>query len=424
MIEKERYNLELKEMVSKRFLKTVSAYANYNEGEILFGIADDGNIMGLDDVKNECLKIENMINDSLDPIPTFTIDVEEREGKRIIILRVKKGSDTPYYANGKAYKRSDAATVEVSRSELTRLALDGINMDHEKRKASTQKLNFDVLKHELKEKVGIKRADLDILRTLNLCDENGDFNIAGELLADENKIDFSGVDILRFGEDIDQILYRETISNKSLLLQYSRALAIFEQYYQYEDIEGYEREKKERIPQKAFREALANAMIHRVWDVKSYIQIAMHDQKVEIKSPGGLPEGLSKNEYLHNNISVLRNPIVAGVFYRLGIIEKFGTGIARINSAYANSLSKPDFHVGENSIAIILPVIRNDHAGLVKDEVEVYNILKREKELSRKELDEALGFEKSKTIRTLNNLMSKNLIQKQGQGPGTSYRIV
>jgi ATP-dependent DNA helicase RecG len=315
-------------------------------------------------------------------------------------------------------------TKEKYNLELSCLVLDGINMDYEKRKATAQNLSFDVLKQELKEKAGIKRADLDILRTLNLYDMNGYYNIAGELLADENQIDFSGIDIVRFGADIDQILYRETIRNKSLLLQYSRTLAIFEQYYQYEEIEGYEREKRELVPREAFREALANAMIHRVWDVNSFIQISMYDQKIEIKSPGGLPSGLSKTEYLYNNISVLRNPIVAGVFYRLGIIEKFGTGIARINRAYASSLSKPDFHIEENSLRIVLPVIRQDHAGLVKDEIEVYTVLKRAAKLSRKELDEALGFDKSKTIRTLNNLMSKNLIQKQGQGPGTTYRVL
>ena len=423
MIKKEKYNLELKEIVTKGFLKTVSAYANYNDGEVIFGIDDDGNIIGVDDTKNECLKIENMINDSLNPIPAFTIEVEVREGKNIIVLRVEKGKDTPYYFNGKAYKRSDAATVEVGRPELNRLVLDGINMDYEKRKASSQNLNFNVLKSELKEKIAIKRVDLDILKTLNLYDTNEYYNIAGELLADENQIDFSGIDIVRFGEDINQILYRETISNKSLLSQYNRALEIFEQYYQYEEIVGYERVKREKLPKEAFREALANAIIHRVWDVNSYIQISMYDSKIEIKSPGGLPGGLSKNEYLNNNVSVLRNPIVAGVFYRLGIIEKFGTGIARINSAYGNSLSKPDFDIGENNLRIILPAIRTDYSGLVKEEIDVYNLLKREASLSRKELDDTLGFDKSKTIRIMNNLMSKNLVQKQGQGPGTKYQL-
>lgn len=421
---KERFNLEFKEKINKKFLKTVSAYANYNDGEIIFGIDDAGNVVGLDNIDNECIKIENMINDSLDPVPQFTITSENKEGKNIVVLRVKKGGDTPYYSGGKTYKRSDTSTVEVDRSELTRLALNGVNMDYEKRKASSQNLSFNVLKQALNERAGIKRTDLDILRTLNLYDVSGYFNIAGELLADKNQINFSGIDIIRFGADVDQILYRETINNKSLLSQYYRALAIFEQYYQYEEIEGYERVKKEMIPREAFREALANAIIHRVWDINSYIQISMYDDLIEIKSPGGLPNGLSKKEYLHYNISVLRNPIISGVFYRLGIIEKFGTGIARINREYINSLSKPDFHIEENSISILLPVIRTDTSDLAKDEIKIYNLLKKEKELSRKELDDALGFDKAKTIRILNNLVKKKIIIKQKQGPGTTYKLI
>ena len=96
---------------------------------------------------------------------------------------------------------------------------------------------------------------------MNLYDKDGYYNIAGELLADENDIEYSGVDIVRFGKDINQILYRETLSNKSVLSQYDKTIEIFERYYQYEEIEGYDRIKKELIPREAFREALANAIV-------------------------------------------------------------------------------------------------------------------------------------------------------------------
>ncbi len=84
----------------------------------------------------------------------------------------------------------------------------------------------------------------------------------------------------------------------------------------------------------------------------------MYEDKIEINSPGGIPAGISKDEYLYGNISVLRNPIIAGVFNRLNIIEKFGTGIARINKVYTQSISKPGFEISENRIRIILPVTK------------------------------------------------------------------
>ncbi|MGB4439240.1 MAG: RNA-binding domain-containing protein [Sedimentibacter sp.] len=420
---KEKFNLELKEEITKGFLKTVSAFSNYNNGQIIFGIDNNGDLVGIKNVEDECLRIENMINDSIDPVPSFKMEVEKIDDKVIIKLNVIKGKDTPYYYKGKAYKRSDTSTVEIDRFELRRLAIEGINMDYEERRASPQSFNFNKLESKFIEKAGIKNINLDILKTLNLYNKDGYYNIAAELLADDNNMEFSGLDIVRFGKDINQILYRETICKRSLLSQYDRAIEIFEQYYQYEEIEGYLRVKKELIPKEAFRESLANAIVHRVWDVNSYIQISMYEDRVEINSPGGLPQGISKDEYLNGNISILRNPIIAGVFYRLDIIEKFGTGIARINKEYENSISKPSFDISGNNICIRLPIIDVNRLGLSEEEVFVLNILKDEMELSRGELDKKSGFNKSKTIRLINSLVEKNLIQKFGNGPGTTYRL-
>jgi len=420
---KEKHNLEFKAEVARTFLKTISAYANYNNGEIIFGVDDNGDLVGIESAKDESLRIENMINDSIVPVPNFEIEVKEVGGKTIIVLEVKKGKDTPYYYQGKAYKRSDTSTVEVDRFELRRLAIEGINMDYEERKASSQDLSFTILESGLKEKAGIERINLDILKTLNLFNKDGYYNIAGELLADRNDIAFSGIDIVKFGKDINKILYRETISHKSLLAQFDRVIEIFEQYYQYEEIDGYNRIKKELIPKEAFRESLANAIVHRVWDTNSYIQIAMYEDRIEINSPGGLPEGISEEEYLYGNISVLRNPIIAGVFYRLDIIEKFGTGIARIIEEYIHSISKPGFDVSENNIRIVLPVTEIGKLDLSEDELLIYGLLKKEIELSRREIDLKSGFEKSKTLRIINSLIDKNIIQKLGKGAGITYKL-
>ncbi len=420
---KEKYNLEFKAEVARTFLKTVSAYANFNNGEIIFGVDDNGDLVGIERAKDESLRIENMINDSIVPVPNFEIEVKEVGGKTIVVLEVKKGKDTPYYYQGKAYKRSDTSTVEVDRFELRRLAVEGINMDYEERKASSQDLSFTMLESRLKEKAGIEKINLDILKTLNLFNKDGYYNIAGELLADRNDIAFSGIDIVKFGKDINKILYRETISHKSLLAQFDRAIEIFEQYYQYEVIDGYNRIKKELIPKEAFRESLANAIVHRVWDTNSYIQIAMYEDRIEINSPGGLPKGISEEEYLYGNISVLRNPIIAGVFYRLNIIEKLGTGIARINEEYTHSISKPSFEVSENRIRIVLPVTEIARLDLSEDELLIYGLLKEEIELSRGEIDLNTGFEKSKTLRIINSLVDKNIVQKIGSGAGVTYKL-
>ena len=421
MYKEEGFNIELKEKITETFLKTVSAFANYNDGKIVFGVNNAGGIVGVDAGDNQRLKIENMINDSIVPVPKYSFEIKKIVDKNIIVLSVNKGKDTPYYYKGKTYKRSDTSTVEVDRFELNRLVLGGINMDYEEKPSLKKLLNFTYLEKCLKKEIGLDSISLDILKTLKLYNKEGHYNIAGELLSDENDINFSGIDIVRFGDSINQILDRETLTGKSLLWQYDKSLDFFERYYQYEEIEDFNRMKKELIPKEAFREAIANAIIHRDWDVNSYIQIAMHADRIEIMSPGGLPTGISEEEYIRKNISILKNPIIAGVFYRLNIIEQFGTGIERIIKSYESSMAKPSFDISHNHIRIVLPILQKDNSNLTTDEKIVYKYLEGNVSISRKELDIKTGFNKSKTLRVINSLLDKNLIKKQGKGVETGY---
>ena len=107
--------------------------------------------------------------------------------------------------------------------------------------------------------------------------------------------------------------------------EYEKALAVYRDYYQYKVIQGADRKVMEKIPEAAFREAIANALIHRVWDVNSHIRVSLFEDRIEIVSPGGLPAGITEEEYLSGKLSVLRNRNLANVFYRLGFVEIFGT---------------------------------------------------------------------------------------------------
>lgn len=84
--------------------------------------------------------------------------------------------------------------------------------------------------------------------------------------------------------------------------------------------------------------------------MNSQIKISMFDDRIEIVSPGGLPSGLSKEEYLLGQISILRNPILANLFYRLGLIEQFGMGIRRIISSYQGTIKAALFNLNLKSL--------------------------------------------------------------------------
>ena len=410
--------LEFKETITNTFLETVSAFSDYDGGEILFGVDDDGNIKGLSNVKQACLDIENKINDNISPQPNYTLEIQNSE--QTIKLSVKSGLQKPYLYKSKAYKRNDTSTIEVDTLEFSRLVLEGKNIRFEELPCKDQKLSFEILQSNLKEKIQIETFNKDTLKTLNLYDDVNGFNNAAGLLADKNH--FPGIDIVKFGENISIIQKRITFENTSVLGIYEKALSVFRDYYQYEVIQGADRKMVEKIPEAAFREAIANALIHRVWDVDSQIRVSMYDDRIEVVSPGGLPSGITEDEYLSGKLSVLRNRNLANVFYRLGFVEIFGTGITRIKQIYSEASVKPSFEVSENAIQIVLPIYE-ENANLTEDEKVVYKLLSRNMLKSMSEIAPYISFGKSKTTKLLKDMEQKGVIAIEGKGKGTKYRI-
>jgi len=419
---KETKTLEFKQKITDTFLKTVSAYANYGDGKILFGVDDNGNAVGINNPKGKCLVIENKINDNIKPKPDFSFDIDDET--QVITLTVYEGGYKPYYYDSKAYKRNDTSTVEMDRLELSRLILEGDNLSYEELKAKRQDLTFSVLEKLLKEKLGIQELTKDILTTLELFSKDSGYNKAAELLADDN--DFSGVDSVRFGDSISVIMDRENYEHQSILSQYFNAIEMFKKYYQYEEITGSIREIKELIPEAAFREAIANALAHRTWDINSNITVFMFEDKIEITSPGGLPKGITLEEYLNGGISIPRNRIICNVFLRLKMIERFGTGIRRISEAYNDYIVKPQYIVSDNIIKVILPVLTKSEEGLGETERLILKILKENhgKRLSSSEISKATNLGKTRIVEILNQMSKAGYIAKSGVGRGTGYRVI
>ena len=414
---RETRTIEFKETITNTFLKTVSAFSNYNGGEIYFGIDDNGNVKGIADVKQSCLHIENKINDSISPQPDYTLEIQKDS---TIKLTVKSGIHKPYLYKSKAYKRNDTATIEVDTLEFSRLILEGKNIRFEELPYNNQKLTFEVLHQKLKESIQIETFNKDTLKILNLYDNNNGYNNAAGLLADRNH--FPSIDIVKFGQNISVIQKRATIENIYILEVYDKAIDMFRDYYQYEIIEGAERKNVEKIPEAAFREAIANALIHRAWDIESQIRVMMFDDRLEVISPGGLPSGITEDEYLSGKISVLRNRNLANVFYRLGFVEIFGTGITRIKQLYESALRKPDFEVSENTIRIMLPVFE-ENINLTEDEKQVYALLSTTMLKPISEIAPYTPFGKSKTTQLLKEMSQKGVVEVKGKGRGTKYII-
>ena len=415
---RETNDLEFNASITKTFLKTVSAFANYGTGRIVFGVDDSGVTIGLSDPTADALRIENMINDSLDPVPHFSLDIDEND--RTVLLTVAEGKSKPYLYSKKAYRRADSATVEVDRTEFGRLVLTGQNLTFDEIASSRTDLTFSLLSQRLMKHLGLTAFDENSLRTLGLLNTDGTYTKAAEIFSDRNGL--AGIDIVKFGDNISELLDRKTVAGESILGQYDAALEMYERYCTYETVSQAARKRVERAPFEAFREAVANALVHRTWDVAANVTISIHSNRVVIVSPGGLPSGVTAGDYLGGGISIPRNPIVANIFFRLDYIEQFGTGIARINEAYGNLPAKPIFEIRENSLAVTLPFGTAQAAKLTADESAMLDEMSRNLLLSRKELEARTGFSKDKAIRLLNGLVSRGLVVKEGSGRGRKYR--
>ena len=414
---KENKHTEFKQEINDKFLKTVSAFANYDGGDIVFGIADTGKKLGLKELDKKCLTIENMINDSIKPKPKFSISANRND--KTILLHVQAGINTPYYYKNKAYSRNDTSTIEVDEIELNRLILNGKHLNFEDIKSRNQNLTFSYLEKRLKDALGIEKLSKDILKTLKLYSNDEGYNQAALLVSEQN--DFRGIDVVRFGETMNVILDRETFEEGSVIYEFDKTVDMFEKYYSYEEIVGIERIKKYTVPKEAFREALANAVVHRTWDIDARVRISMFKDRVEIVSPGSLPRGLSEEEYLNGQVSIFRNPILSNVFYRLNIIESFGTGIIKIKQAYEDYEKKAQFKIFDNSIKITLPT-QNSNVALTLEEQNIVNYLSLGRLSSSSEIAQAMGYSKAKAVQLLNSLVEKRILIVEGSGRGTKYR--
>lgn len=412
---RETATLEHKRDLSRTYLKTVSAFANYGTGSIVFGIADDGTTVGLDDPEGACLQVENAVNDSLDPVPRFALSIDE--ASRTVTLTVYEGAAKPYLYKGKAYRRADSSTVAASRIEYNRLVMRGMNASFDSLEAASQDLAFHRLDAELASKIGIKGLDANALISLELMAPSGMFTNAAAMLADKN--DLPGIDMVRFGDSVSLILSRHTFERESVLLQMSQALAVFEEHFAYEEVIGAERVARSLVPREAFREALANALVHRCWDVNANVKVSMFPNRIEVTSPGGLPDGMTEQEYLAGGPSIARNPILANVLFRLGYIERFGTGIPRILEAYAELDVSPSFSVRPSSITVTLPVEQS--VSLTEGERRVLGTVEKGSALTRAEIAEAAGLSKDKAIRVLNSLVQKGMVTREGSGRSVRY---
>ena len=192
--------------------------------------------------------------------------------------------------------------------------------------------------------------------------------------------------------------------------------------------QGLYRQDKRAYPDVAIREALLNCIVHRDYAISASTLISVYADRMEFISLGGLMPGIQKEDILLG-VSVCRNKRLAEVFYRLELIEAYGTGLQKIYHAYRDYAKKPQLLLSPHAFKIILP--RMVHAEEVKEkpseyvtpEAAVRKYLQTHATITRKEVERLTSVSMATAIRLLKNMTEQGILLRQGRGKNTEYSL-
>ena len=458
----ENHTTEFKREYTEEIKKTIVAFANSEGGTLYIGINDDGTIAGIHNLDDTLLRLGNTIRSAIKPDVTLFVDFTTEQVKKasVIIVTVQKGTACPYYLAGKGirpegvYVRQGSSSVPAS--EMAILAM--IKETDGEKYEDVRSLNQDLTFKEAKEYFERERMQFGVnqQKTLRLRNANGIYTNLGLLLSDQA---VHTIKLAVFeGLEKDAFKDRREFSG-SLLKQLADVYEVLDIYNRTNaEVKGLVRVEKRDYPEDALREVLLNALVHRDYSFSSSILISVFDDRIEFVSIGGLPKGVSIEDIMLG-LSVPRNENLAAVFYRLRLVEAYGTGIPRIMHSYANSNRKPELQATNNAFKITLPNQNGDrmrsmytqelypalhaydkHPSLAKssslhylehpmendsfteNEERVLLLLNKQNEIVRKDVEAALSISQAFAVRILRGLADKGAIKVIGAGKKTRYR--
>ena len=298
---------------------------------------------------------------------------------------------------------------------------------YEEKRSLEQSLTFEATSKEFKQRelaFGLRQ-----MQTLKIINADGIYTNLGFLLSEQC---VHTIKIAVF-EGSDQNVFKDRKEfTGSLVQQLNDVYNYIDLHNQtYSTFDKLLRIDSRDYPEVAVREALLNCLVHRDYGYSSSILISMYEDRLEFTSIGGLVTGVTLEDVMMG-ISVCRNKRLANVFYRLELIEAYGTGIQKIMNAYQDQFIKPEIKVSNNVFKIILPntnaqaELREElqyhtHIQPEDEETQIMQMIDQEKRIQRKQVQERLGISQTTSGRILKQMVKKGLIMQRGRGKNTCY---
>lgn len=418
--------VELKSNVVADICKEIIAFANTKGGTLYIGVADDGRVLGVENADRVTLQLNHMIRDSIKPDVTMFVHYETQtvDGKQILSVTVQKGTGRPYYLGSKGLKPSgvyvrNGTSADPATDTAIRMMIKETDGDSfESRRSLEQNLTFDAAKAQFaRQKVPF---DFAKMQTLGLVSQDGIYSNVALLLSDQcpstiKAATFAGTEkeVFQDRREFSGSLFRQLDDLYAYLDLRNQTKATFQGLYR-TDTKDY--------PEEALRETLMNSLVHRDYSFHASTLVSVYEDRIEVVSVGGLPSGIGLEDILLG-LSVCRNPQLAAVFYRLALIEAYGTGMPKIMKAYAGTGLTPKIEVTPHAFKVTLP---NCNAAAKEppqtNEEKILDVLAQTGAITRSEVDTLLNVSQSTANRILKRMVREGLLVQEGRGRMTRYQ--
>lgn len=428
MLYQESENIELKQDYSESIRKDMIAFANTNGGTIYVGVSDHGEVTGISSPDAMIQRITNMARDSIKPDVTMFVHYEtlEEDGVQIVKISVNRGTGRPYYWGEKGmqpsgvYVRQGTSAAPASEAAIRQMIKETDGDSYESMRSLNQELSFSYAS------VAFERQGLELkkpqMKTLEILSRDGIYTNLGLLLSDQCPHIIKAAVFSRKDQSVFQD--RREFSG-SLLKQADDAYAFLDmQNEKTATFDGLHRTDHRAYPEAALREALLNAVIHRDYSFSASTLISCYADRTEIISVGGLVQGFSLTDVMMG-FSICRNPKLANVFYRLDLIEAYGTGLKKILSAYPTFLPENLIQTTDKVFKVTLPrlslIAQMPKGHKETNEEKILAFLETAEVISRSEVERITGLSTASASRLLRRMVDEGDLQIVGSGRNTRY---
>ncbi len=433
MIFQESETVELKAVVVEDIKKEIVAFANCEGGKLYIGVQDDGTVLGLEDPDSVSLQVSNMVRDAIKPDLTMFLHYETLtvDGRKIVAVDIQQGTERPYYIAKKGlrpegvYVRQGYSSVPATNTMIRQMIKETDGDHFEEMRSIEQNLTFEKARKEFADR-NIKFGQIQ-MKTLGIMTQDGIYTNLGLLLSDQCVHTIKAA--VFEGTNQNQFKDRKEFVG-SLFQQLDDVYDFIDFRNQiHSSFEKLRRIDRRDYPEVAVREALLNLLIHREYSFRASTFISIYTDRIEFTSIGGLVNGVTLKD-VTMGISVCRNVKLANVFYRLELIEAYGTGILKIMGAYKGTGLKPQIETSDNAFKIILPNLNakterkesyNTNSENSIEEEKVITLTKERGSVTRKDVEMLLNFRQTTCGRLLKQMVENGLIVQKGKGKNTHY---